>query len=523
MKPLKWRSCLIKLKISLKELELSFLQILLLIYVFFIPIWPKLPFKFINYTYIAVRYEDFFVAFIVLVFIFELIRKKIKLKNNPLLITIISYWLIAILSVLIGFYFLKTIITLELGLLHSLRRVEYMIVFFIIYATLDDFKQTKLFLNALMIVLFIVSVYGIGQKFFGWPAIQTMNPHYSKGYLLTLDVNSRISSTFGGHYDFAAYLVVMMPLALALYISTKAKQYFLVFVTALLSLILTASRVSYVAYSVSVPLFLLFIRQFKLLVVVIVLTILLTPLSNNLTKRINRTFRQELVWISPETGQAIVPREITADDLPAGDYIIKKKDQTAVPVLTDNTSREALLVKKEIREVIVKKAKNEGKKLTVDQVELLVNETFAKFKPVSTVLPDISFATRLQVEWPRAVKAFLKNPATGTGPSSITEATDNDFLRALGEVGLVGFTLFFLAIAKIHLLIWKKARKLNQETKAVFLSILFGTFALLTNALYIDVFEASKVALTIWFLWGLMLKTATFSDKELNNSFSKEK
>src|SRR5205814_2283829 len=51
----------------------------------------------------------------------------------------------------------------------------------------------------------------------------------------------------------------------------------------------------------------------------------------------------------------------------------------------------------------------------------------------SPAVEDRSTSIRLNVEWPRAVRALTKNPLLGTGYSSITLATDNDYLRALGE------------------------------------------------------------------------------------------
>jgi hypothetical protein len=271
-----------------------------------------------------------------------------------------------------------------------------------------------------------------------------------------------------------------------------------------------------------VPFFLLFVRKFKLFFFVVILTVLLMPLSDTLTKRISRTFRQELVWVSAETGQAIVPRKITADDLPAGDFVIKDNDKEVNLNIAAN-SKEAQLVKDEIREVLAKKAKEEGKPLTHDQLSILVEQSFAKLTPVSSVLPDISFATRLQVEWPRAVKALVRSPLIGTGPSSITEATDNDFLRALGEVGLVGFSLFFLIIFKLLFPAFQKAWKYAGSSKIMLASFVFGGGALLTNALYIDVFEASKVAFIAWFIWGVLAYLLTQSETDINKNLTTPK
>jgi len=181
-----------------KKANLRLIHYVLLLYIFFIPLWPKLPFKTVSYTYIAIRYEDLFVVLIVLVFLYELIRGRVKLFKNPLWVWITLYWVEIFISFLVGFYIFKSIITLQLGFLNAARRVEYMIVFFIAFAALENKQQFLLYLRSIVLVFFMVSVYGLGQKFFGWPAVQTMNPAYSKGFILILDGNSRISSTFGG-------------------------------------------------------------------------------------------------------------------------------------------------------------------------------------------------------------------------------------------------------------------------------------------------------------------------------------
>src|SRR3990167_10675400 len=52
------------------------------------------------------------------------------------------------------------------------------------------------------------------------------------------------------------------------------------------------------------------------------------------------------------------------------------------------------------------------------------------------VAEDRSFNIRLKAEWPRAIRAFLKNPVLGTGYSSVGLAVDNDYLRSLAESGI---------------------------------------------------------------------------------------
>ncbi len=129
-------------------------------------------------------------------------------------------------------------------------------------------------------------------------------------------------------------------------------------------------------------------------------------------------------------------------------------------------------------------------------------------KPEQTLLCDISCATRLQVEWPRAILAFKSNPFFGRGPSSITEATDNDYLRWLGELGLVGTSIFVFIIIRIMYLVTKLGKN-AIEYKTLAFGFVCGVIALLINSLYVDVFEASKMAYNFWVVSGLFVGIAT--------------
>jgi O-antigen ligase len=331
-----------------------------------------------------------------------------------------------------------------------------------------------------------------------------MNPEYAKGYILILDATARISSTFGGHYDLAAYLVLMMPVTLACLFYFKNKWwYFLIFFISVFTLVLTASRVSYGAYIVSTMLFLLLMRKFKMLFVAILITVGLTLTSGNLTSRLTRTFQQKQVFIDKQTGQTTVPRKLDPAELPVGDFVPNTTNLTDITAFNLN-SKDGQQALAQIRQEIRDEAFRNKRSMTREEEDALVAERLKNLQVVTTMLPDISFSTRLQVEWPRAIKAFLKNPILGKGPSSITEATDNDFLRWLGEFGLLG-TLSFLAIFFIiSKELWTAARQKNDES-ILFYGLLFGVGGLLINATYIDVFEASKIAYNFWMITGLFM------------------
>ena len=182
-------------------------------FIFLIPLYPKFPLKFIDYTYIAIRVEDIYVALLAVVFFVQLLRQKVKL-NKKFMWLILAFWAAVLASFLWGTFVQKTIIYKHLGFLHSIRRIEYSLIFFIIVSTIRSRKDFLLYLHSSIITLIIVSLYGAGQKFLGWPAVQTMNPEFAKGHILYLTPEARISSTFGGHYDLAAYLVFLLPFTL---------------------------------------------------------------------------------------------------------------------------------------------------------------------------------------------------------------------------------------------------------------------------------------------------------------------
>jgi len=488
-----------------KWLDNNILKVLLVGYIFFIPLFPKIPFKMVDYTYIAIRFEDLFVAVIYLVFLIQLLRKKVAL-NKTYFILFMLFWISVFVSFYLGFFVQHTIVIKNVGFLNALRRIEYMSIFFVFAAVVKTRKDIIFYLRFILSTIVIVSVYGLGQKYLGWPAVQTMNPEYAKGYVLILDSWARISSTFGGHYDLSAFLIFFMPLLLAL-TSKVSKWYYVLFLLVLSNLVLAASRVSYGAYVLSIFPFLLFFRKWKLLLITIVATIGLTSLSGNLTQRINRSLQTKQIFIDKTTGQTTVPRRLQPDDLPVGDYIIDKSgaNSRAVDVGSiDINSKDAREVRLNLLDDIRKEAKKTGRVLTTEEENILLNEAFSNMKVVSAVIPDISVATRLQVEWPRAIKAFLTYPLFGKGPSSITEATDNDYLRWLGEFGIVGTLLFMTILGKLFLSLFFAAKNSTSD-RFLIAGVLTGYYGLLINAVMIDIFEASKVAFVFWMTMGMMV------------------
>jgi len=483
-----------------KFLDDNLIKILLSIFIFLVPLWPKLPIRMIDYTYIAIRLEDIYLAFMTLLFVIQLIRKKVKL-NKTYLWLFILYWLAVFASAFWAIFIGKTVVLYHLALLHSLRRVEYMIVFFIASSVIRSRKEFFLFINLFIVSVFLVALYGLGQKYFGFPAVQTMNPEYAKGYILFLTPEARISATFAGHYDLASYLIFAIPITLSLFFFSKKNYFYLLtFILSLSVLIDTSSRISFGAYVLTTLFFLLIIRKYLFTVFVIALTIGLMLFSKDLGNRFLKTFQVKRILVNEKTGSVYVNQNITTKELPAGSFYVKLKDQTSEATVAANIET---FKKQIIQEQVYEATVSAGGKLSQNEFNKLMASLSANLRGVNTIVSDISFATRIQVEWPRAIEAFGKNPILGTGPSSITEATDNDFLRWLGEIGLLGTTLFIIILFSLVKNIYGKIIKFSKENKLLALGFIFGLFALLINATYIDVFEASKVAYTFWLVAGI--------------------
>ncbi len=499
-----------KLSKLLQWLDNNILKVLVVGFIFIIPLYPKLPLKMIEYTYVAFRLEDIYIALMGLIFGIQFLRRKVDISKK-FMILIGIYWIAVFLSYVWGFYVQETIRVNNIGLLHALRRVEYMLVFFVAYTTIKSKKDFYLYLKLIIGVLAITSVYGIGQKFLGWPAVQTMNPEYAKGYILVLDSWARVSSTFAGHYDFSAYLLLIIPIIIGFYLSTGKKIYMAVFFLALSALVLAASRASFLSYIGAVTLFLLYVRKFKVLLLVIIATAILTPLSDNLASRLTRTFTPTKIFVDPVTGEAIIPEESKPDDLPRGNFgaNVDTANLDKIKVVEVNPEEEAQ-AKKEIRERIINEGKKTGHVYSEEELAILIEQEFIKKIPVTKFLTDISISTRLQVSWPRALAGFFHNPILGLGPSSLGEATDGDYFRWLGELGAFG-TLSFLAIFfEIVRSIWIRIKSIARNEQYIFYGYLFGFLGLFINASYIDVFEASKVAYTFWLLAGIFIASLPF-------------
>lgn len=498
----------------LRFLSDNMLFIVTLFLLAFVPLYPKLPLLDIKYTWVYVRIEDFLVAAAGIIWLIQYIRKKAILKT-PLTIPIITFWIVGGLTTLYAvIFFFPHLANVhpEIALLHYLRRIEYVMLFFIAVSSIRSKEFTKYIIATISITLFLVCIYGFGQKFLGFPAFLTMNEEFAKGAPLTLSQAGRVASTFAGHYDLAAYLVLMASIMGSLALGVK-KLYlklgfaFLVFLSLSL-LLLTTSRVSFIVWFVSM-IFLLVIRKTKiqkkyLLSIPLILVVLFTTTYfNGIIERFSDTFSKAQIVVDSKTGAqlgianeiidengtkriTIEEKQSTGEDLPQGSKFISLPSAKVEKINGIVTIKKNRLINGKVKEEVSTK-----------QGTFLIKNVFAY---------DVSFTTRLQGTWPRAINAFNRSPLTGSGYSSIDVGTDGNYLRILGEVGILGLISFTMIFVIFGIYVYKTLPSVTSTlAKSLILGIVAGIIGIGLNAVLIDVFEASKIAFTMWLLMGISI------------------
>ena len=459
----------------------------------FIPLYPKFPFLNVSGTYVAIRYEDFLVASVVIFWIIIQFRQKWPVFREKVSRLILFYWAIGALSLFSALLITKNI-TPHIGFLHYLRRVEYMFLFFVALSSVKKISNVYSYCLTIFIATLGVIIYGFGQKYFSWPVVSTMNVEFSKGTLLRMTEWTRVNSTFAGHYDLAAYIVLILAITAALVIWEKRKwlKILIAFfgILAYYLLILTSSRISFAAYLLAVSFVFFLFRKGWFVPLLIVLSISTMFLSSDLGERFNVLVEPAIKRLS----------EIRIFKIEA-----PKEEIALIPTPTPAA---------EDKMAVEKPRKPEKKATPTPEVATSAAQPKWPEPEKAAAAAQRSTDIRLKMEWPRARRAFLKNPLLGTGYSSVSLATDNDYLRSLAETGFFGFLAFnliFLEIAR-KVIVFLQKHPLGFE-KAMVIGITGGAIGFFVNALFIDVFEASKLAFIFWILMGIMVGTINLSEK----------
>jgi hypothetical protein len=468
----------------------------------FIPLYPKLPTLDIFGTWVYIRLEDFAVALAIIYLIGDSVRKK-TIPKTTLTVPILVYWIVGGISLVWSILFIGPHLSgyfPHLAILHYARRFEYMFLFFIAFNAAKKTGNLRFFIGATVFTTICITLYGLGQKFLGFPAYLTMNEEFAKGIPLRLPPTARIPSTFGGHYDLGAYLVLVIPIFASLMVGVKKiwlKVFFLLLsLSSLGLLLLTASRISFGVYLLATCAIYLWHKKPLLIIPTVIVSFVMLNLVAGASERFYKTFRFSDVIVDLSTGKPIG----TLDKLEGGKALLDKQENPAEENLPQGSE-------------FINVPQSNTPATSVKTVELFKSSELSSgsgeiatisgsFLIQKALVYDISITTRFQGQWPKAIEAFKRNILLGSGYSTLSVAADGDYLRMLGETGILG-TIAFLGIFYAVFVLFKRQKKLDNLTNSYVIGILGGLVGLSLNAVLIDVFEASKVAFTLWLLLGI--------------------
>jgi len=530
-------------------LDRNILTILIGLIIVVVPLYPKIPMAELIQGYIVrMRLEDLLVLFAFFVWIVQLVRRKITFPKNLIGYGMMIYLAIGFLSVLSALYITQTVPFEKLHILkiwfHWFRRIEYFSLFFIAYSAIRTKKDLIILAKVAFATFVGVILYGIGQKYFYFPAFSTMNREFSKGVRLYLQPNSRLLSTFGGHYDLAGYLMMLLAFSLpAAWLATKKALKALFYITSVVAywcLVLTTSRTSFIGFLVGITIIAWLLVKSKgwgwvlkrWVLTMFVSFVIMFTFSNLLERFLqvlpNKETRDNILELQKIVNQPFVsePKNSqTVSTLPSLLDFLFKNERSKPIVLTEGeksqlkqvastSDRPPSTVKPTPTPDLPSDVSQESEDIRKDTAQLSGREYTGPNYSSNALKYGLSMAIRLDALWPQAIKGFMRNPLLGTGYSTLVktsnaeftyaESTDNDYLRMLGETGLLG-TIAFLGI--IYLVIKYATVVIHKAEGTVLLiglGVIGATVAMLVTATYIDIFESSKVAYVFWMIVAMI-------------------
>ena len=305
---------------------------------------------------------------------------------------------------------------------------------------------------------------------------------------------ARVQSTFAGHYDLAAYLVLVLPVLFAVLLKTKNHliQAGLVIVqlNGIWLMAVGASKSSFLAYAVAMG-------------------VVIWLLFKNL-----EYLKRRSKWIGVGLSGSFLTALAMMIIFFGGDTVaslqrIYSNLRHPVQSTSQPATKPSDLYYDAPGVERVATTSAEGEKIVV---EIEKENTWS----ANAIKYGLSMGIRLDTLWPQALTGLVRNPLSGIGYATLSkerdaqfteaDSTDNNFLRVLGETGLLGFVTFFGLIWYLVKISLSLSKSKSPWSQAVGIGFAGGCLGLLVNALYLDVFVASKVAFTFWALAGIVTK-----------------
>lgn len=229
---------------------------------------------------VTLRLDDMLLSLVCLTWLFRMavVHDVGAVRETPINQPVAWYWLATLFATIAGYYANRVGI---LGFMFVLKYLEYFLLFYMVINYLHDRDAIKRFLYVMLFTCLVASLVGISQ----------------------IPSGERVSAPFEGPQGepntFGGYLVFMFSvvLGLFLYAHDSKRKWLLALLIGiiLIPFAFTESRSSYLAFVISILLFIIYSENKKIIIAFCLVGIALMPfvLPQNVINRISYTFTQK--------------------------------------------------------------------------------------------------------------------------------------------------------------------------------------------------------------------------------------
>ena len=416
---------------------------------------PKINLISVGTSSAGIRIEDFLLAVICLfLFVYSKKNQMSKYYSDDFRKLKKIFYIYLLFSVISTLYgIVKGYISPLLSCLFVIRKLEYFYMFYIGYY----YGKSDNLKNKGKLIDFIVYFH------FGMCLLQMFGlvGSFNRGEMLDTLTQGRVSSTFNGAYELSAFLLLILPYYIynLLYnVDSKLKN------------ILNISLITFcIVMSMS--------RTSLVIEVVIVLYMIMKSKIIH-----NRKLVQKLLI----SGVCVL--------LPVLFVVVPKIDLSRFTTLS--FSKTVYIFE------FTWNYKNFDKYVSTGS---WYGDSIYSLNQMDAMGYDGSLFQRVS-HWMQLIDGWLSSPLIGTGVSISGNSADGNYIKILVETGLIGLVLWMLLLWKIYKILKRK----NNWLIYSFITIVLG-------AIFIDLFDSSKVIMTFWLLLGIYLRSNYEEDKKCSD------
>jgi len=223
----------------------------------FVILWPKVSLLSIEGSSIGIRIEDVVIACVALYLVYDMvINKTYRQAIHDRFHRLWSVWILwALVASLMGYWIFHTVDHVSVAFFHLLRYVEFWVVFafakHIVWKS-SSHKISYILYGTLAFELFYIVLQVLGVV----PYFSTLQSLNITGEA-TFESIGVVMGTFSGHYDFGAFVVLLLIFVISSLYMSWSHEHFRVFrrvirpvlvsVALVAALVLTRSRSAYLA------------------------------------------------------------------------------------------------------------------------------------------------------------------------------------------------------------------------------------------------------------------------------------